>query len=622
MSKDTETTPRKKNKGGQFIAYGMMAMIIGGLGGFGITNFGGGLSVLGSVGDQEITAQDYQRAMDGQIRALRAQFGPGFTFAQAQAFGLDRQVLQDLINQAALDSENARMGLSVGDAAVAEQVRQTSAFQGAAGAFDREAYKFALKQVGLDEGAFESSVRRDLARGLLQVAVAQGMASPQTMVDTLYAWQYEERGFSTLPVTFDDVTAALPEATDADLQAFYTDNIAQFTKPEAKRITYSALLPEDIAADQTVDEAALKAAYDANISEYVQPEKRLVERLVYPSQAEAEAAKARLDGGEDFSVLVAERGLELNDIDLGDVAKDDLGAAGDAVFALTEPGVVGPLDSDFGPALFRMNGILAAQETTFDEAKADLAVEAQTDAARRAISDKVETIDDLLAGGISLEDLAKEQGMKTATVDFVATNPSPEGISAYPAFRKAAQEVTESDFPKAVILDDGGVVALRLDEVVAPAPIPFDEARDAVLAAWTGAEKPKAVSARAAEIKAAVEGGASLGSFGIVGRTARLGRDGFVEGAPSDLVAQVFQMTAGELRVIEGPGFTAVVRLDDILPAATDGDQAIEAKDAIASAMNRDYSQDVLTMFTRSVTNDAGLTLDQNVVNGVNALFN
>lgn len=622
MSKDTENTPRKKKKGGQFIAYGLMAMIIGGLGGFGITNFGGRLSVVGSVGEQEITAQDYQRALDGQLRAFRAQFGPGFTFAQAQSFGLDRQVLQDLIGQAALDNENARMGVSVGDTAVAEQVRKTSAFQGAAGSFDRDAYSYALRQVGMNETEFETSVRREMARGLLGVAVSQGVATPQTLVDTLYAWQNEQRGFSTLTVTAKDLIAPLPEATDEVLKTYYTDNIALFTKPEAKRITYAALLPEDIAADQKIDDEALKATYEANLSEYVQPEKRLVERLVYPSQAEAEAAKARLDAGEDFSVLVKERGLELNDIDLGDVSKEDLGEAGEAVFALAEPGVVGPLNSDFGPALFRMNGILAAQETTFDEAKADLAVEAQTDAARRAIADKVEAIDDLLAGGAALEDLAKEQGMKIASVDFVATNPAPEGIAAYPAFRKAAQEVSESDFPEAVILDDGGVVALRLDQIVAPAPIPFDEARDAVLAAWTGAEQAKAIATRAAEIKTAVEGGAELGSFGIVSRSPRLGRDGFIEGAPSDFMAQVFEMKQGDLRVIEGPGFTAVVKLDEIIAAEADGDRAASEKDAITAEIDRAYSADILTMFTRSLTDAAGLTLDQNVVNGVNALFN
>ena len=104
---------------------------------------------------------------------------------------------------------------------------------------------------------------------------------------------------------------------------------------------------------------------------------------------------------------------------MGDVGPDDLGAAADAVFALTEPGVVGPFASDLGPALFRMNAVLPAQETTFEEAKVTLTGEAQLDAARRAIGDKLEAIDDALAGGATLEEVQAEQGMQLVTFDYV-----------------------------------------------------------------------------------------------------------------------------------------------------------------------------------------------------------
>ena len=101
--------------------------------------------------------------------------------------------------------------------------------------------------------------------------------------------------------------------------------------------------PEAIAADQPVDEAALQAAVRrAGSTNSSIPERRLVERLVYPDQAAADAARAELDAGTTFEALVAERGLTLDAIDLGDVTREDLGAAGDAVFAAAEGGVVGP----------------------------------------------------------------------------------------------------------------------------------------------------------------------------------------------------------------------------------------------------------------------------------------
>jgi len=84
----------------------------------------------------------------------------------------------------------------------------------------------------------------------------------------------------------------------------------------------------------TVDEASLRTLYDERINEFVRPERRLVERLVYLDQDAADAAAARLAADEvDFDALVAERGLSLADIDMGDVLPSDLGAAADAVCA-------------------------------------------------------------------------------------------------------------------------------------------------------------------------------------------------------------------------------------------------------------------------------------------------
>ena len=92
----------------------------------------------------------------------------------------------------------------------------------------------------------------------------------------------------------------MAEPTEADLQAYYDAHIANFTRPEAKRITYVALLPDALAKDMPVDEQKLKDLYQNRISEFVIPEKRLVERLVYGTEAEAAAAKAKLDAGATF----------------------------------------------------------------------------------------------------------------------------------------------------------------------------------------------------------------------------------------------------------------------------------------------------------------------------------
>ena len=96
----------------------------------------------------------------------------------------------------------------------------------------------------------------------------------------------------------------------------------------------------------------------------------------------------------------------------------DLGPAGEAIFALEEPGVTGPLPSDLGPALYRMNGILSAQETTFEEARADLQAEAAADRSRRIIIDMIPQVEDLLAGGADSALLAERTDMQEGQIDW------------------------------------------------------------------------------------------------------------------------------------------------------------------------------------------------------------
>lgn len=613
----SEEGKRPRGKAQEVAVWILMGMLILGLGGFGVTSFSGGVTKVGSVGRIDITTDDYARALQTQVDAFSRQIGQRISVQEALAFGIDKQVVQGLIARAALDNEAERIGLSVGDEVVASELMGMNAFKGASGGFDREAYRFTLNRENLTEAQFETNLRRDIARDLLQGAVGGGFVAPAALTDTLYAWAGERRGFSMLRLAETDLTTPVADPTEAELKAHYEAHLDRFTRPEAKRITYASLLPEAIAKDQPVDDEMLRKLYQDRIAEFVMPERRIVERLVYPDQAAAEAAMARLAEGTSFEDLVAERGLTLAAVDLGDVEEDELNGAGPAVFAAAEGEVVGPLDSSLGPALFRVATILAAEETSFDEARETLAGEFQTDAARRLISGRVEEIDDLLAGGATLEDLAREAGLTLATLDYVPGQPGDALIEGYPAFRTAAEAVKVGDFSEAIVLEDGGLVALRLDEIVPAAPIPFDEATDQVDEDWRKEALAAALSARATEIKSALEAGASIGSFGIVDVTPEIDRNGFLADAPDSLLGDVFAMSEGDVKVIEAPGFAAVVRLDRILPAATEGEEAEAVQASLAAQAQRAIAGDAFAAFTNALTAEAGITLDQSAINAV-----
>ncbi|HCT32252.1 MAG TPA: peptidylprolyl isomerase, partial [Sulfitobacter sp.] len=114
-----------KAKGNSFTktaVWGLMGLLILGLGGFGAVNLNGSARTVGEVGDKSISVDDYARELQQQIRAIESQSGEQLSFQEAQAIGLDRAVLQRLVRLRALDNEADEMGLSIGDANLRERV--------------------------------------------------------------------------------------------------------------------------------------------------------------------------------------------------------------------------------------------------------------------------------------------------------------------------------------------------------------------------------------------------------------------------------------------------------------------------------------------------------------------
>ena len=600
----------------------ILGLLFVALAGFGIGSFSGGASRVGAVGDIEITAEDYARALDQEIRARIAQTGQPVTLANLRAQGVDQAVLQSLVARAALAHEAQAMGLSVGDAEVARQITQIQAFQGLDGAFDRETYEFTLRQNGLNPAEFEDDLREDTARSLLQAAVIGGIGPQTTITEPLVAYQGETRDVSLLILTEADLPGAVPQPTDAELLTHYEAHPDRFTDPEARRITYAWVTPAMLTDAMAIDEASLRALYDERADQYRQPERRLLERLVFADAPSAQAAYDAIAAGQtSFDTLVADRGLRFEDVDLGEVTRDDLTAeAAEAIFSDTQSEIIGPVATDLGPALFRVNAALDASEIPFEEAQEDLRAELAAEAARRAIDDLRDPVDDLLAEGATLEELAETTEMVLGTIDY--TPVSEDGIAAYDGFREAAMAVQPGDFPELIALSDGGLFALRLDEVVPPTLPPLADIRGDVVADWRATALRAALAARGEAIIGALTGGARLEDLGRTETEAQIRRQGFVPDAPPTLVGQIFQLgDVGDVTLVASEDRMLVVRLDAINPAARDDPNVSMLLQILGQAVAQTVSQDIFEAYGQALQAEAGIQLNQSVINAVHTQF-
>ena len=615
MARKNEDGKPKRGKG-NIVVWAVLGLLILALGGFGIGNFGGHQRAVATVGAVEVPIEDYARALQQEQQRLSQTTGQALTAPQMAALGLDRRVLEQLLGAAALDDEARRLGVSVDDATVAERIRAIPAFAGTAGGFDREAYGYALRSAGLDERGFERSVRSEAAREVLQTALVGGVDAPPGYAERIAAYLAETRDLTVGVVTPDDLDGDVPAPSDSDIAAFYDANPDRFRRPERRRVTFAAARPD---AAVEVSEDDLRAAYDARAEDYRLPKRILAERLAFRDGEAAQAAADRIAAGEaTFAALVEERGLTTADVDQGELREDDVPPdVAAALFALDAPGVVGPVDTPLGPALYDVGAVLNAREIPFDEVRDDLAAEIAAREARAEIDAARDDIDDLLAGGATIEELAGETPMTlgTATVDAETA----DGPMDDPAFRDAVLAAQDGDFPERIDLDDGGVAAFRLDGIDPPAVPPLDEIRDEVEAAWLSDAMADRLEARAEAVADALRAGGTFEAAGI-DATAHEGisRDVPAGDAPAEAVARTFDLGAGDVAVARGDGERAfVIRVDAVGEADPASEETAALIDAVRAQARQDMAQDIAAAYATAVRDDVGFDVNTAAIQAV-----
>ncbi|MFN7002931.1 MAG: SurA N-terminal domain-containing protein [Roseinatronobacter sp.] len=613
-------TPKKTKMSAKNIAAGFLMALLGlSLLGFGVEGFGGRTTTIGSVGDRKITTSEFSRALQNELRALQSQFGQAITMEQARLFGIDQMVLEQLVTGAVLDNEAERLGVSAGDTIIQSEITQIPSFRGLDGNFDRESYRFALRNAGMTEREFEDSIRNDVARSILQRAVVSGSTAPANIVTPLLEFQAQTRDMTVITLSGENLPSPIGQPDQAALEAFYSENIENYTLPEGKRIRYAWITPEMMVDEIDVDDAVLRQAYDSRLSEFSQPERRLVERLVFSDQASAEAAIARINSGEiTFEGLVAERGLDLDDTDMGDVTRADLGAAADLVFDLAAPGIVGPAQTSLGPAIFRMNAILAAQETSFEEVRDQLRDEQFSDLARRALLDDLDLFEDLIAGGASVTELAQETRMQLGEIEWRPGETT--GIAAYESFRNAAETLQAGDFPEITQMADGGLFVLEFVETLPAAPRPLEEVRFQVISEWRNARTLEGLLDLAEEVAQSLRDGTAGPDIALTPiRFDALRRSDIMPDLPRNLVAAGFEMEPGDVRIVEGTGRLHLVQLHDVQSADLMLDDIAILRGALEQQIEQSIAQDLFGYFSASLRQSTPIQINQQVIDAVQA---
>lgn len=466
--------------------------------------------VAATVGDREITTLEFRREFNQTLQQFQ-----GLDVFRAQAMGLDQVVLTQLALNVALDQEAEEMGVGASDQQVFEAIREQPAFHNAGGTFDDEAYRSTLRFNGLRARDYEAQIRGELSRARLLNAVASGAAAPRSAQEAI--WLSENQTRNVRYFVLDE--AALPEPaapTEEQLAAFHEENGERFSSPEYREISYIWLRADDFLDADDVTENEARSLYETRSDQYSRPERRNVERIVFDTREEADAAAARLGEGESFEKIAEERALAQSDIALGYVTREELPAdLADAAFGPRIDGLVGPVETAFGWTLVNLRGFQEAEVTPFEDVADELKREAALLRARDALPDLANAVEELRAAGATLLEVGEKEGATAKVVSVDRDGFDPEGarvpdLPSDPGFLErvfAAEIGEEMDLAET---NDGGFYAVLVEEVTPSALRPIETVRERVEAAYAAEARRRAVEEAASAALARIDAGETL----------------------------------------------------------------------------------------------------------------
>jgi peptidyl-prolyl cis-trans isomerase D len=465
---------------------------------------GGTSNSVAVVGGKEITQGEFSRAYRNLVRNQGAQMGTDITPEMAQKMGLGTVALQQMVSRTALDNAAADLGLTTPDAEVAQDVRTMNAFRGASGQFDRATFQQAIQNAGYTEQQFLDEMREDMTRTQLTNAAESNFILPAAYAEGLFLYINERRAADYV-VLGQDAAGTIAAPSDKQLEEYVKANAARYSTPEYRDADYAVITPADVAGQINVTDAQIKQQYEAMKDTYVVPEKRDVQQIEFKTEAEAKAARQKIDSGTGFDQLAAQRGLKPADISLGTLTEAGLPdpARAKAIFALPLNQVSQPLKTAFGSwVLAQVTKIEPGSTRTLEEATPEIRKTLQDQLSQAKLVDAVNAYSDARNSGDDLAQAAQKAGMRVVHLKAVdsggmTSNGTRSEAPADPEFLTAlfSAEVGEDGDPFNTKL--GNYYVIHVNGVTPPKLKPLDQVRDAAVAAWTAGQRAKILSDKA-----------------------------------------------------------------------------------------------------------------------------
>jgi peptidyl-prolyl cis-trans isomerase D len=582
---------------------------------------GGGRSATAPVieiGDVAFSSHEVGRELNDQIQRAAQFTGRHLDTQTAIQAGLLDQAVAQIVTRTVFDQAAQKFGVTTSLDAAATAIRSLPQFQGPSGRFERAQFERFLTHNNQTEADFVNEVRLDLIRTQYIDTIRAAVAAPAPLTDTIFKRRGERRVAEIVTVPARP-GVDVGEPDNVQLSAFFNANRAAFETPEFRVATVAHMDVDTLAREVVIPEEDLREEYELRGNEFVQPERREVSQATFLSRDDALRAVALIEGGKTFE-QAAEEVSGLPPVALGNVTRNDVPVAelADAAFVQAIDVIGAPVESALGWHLVQVREITPGRTIPFAEARDALRDELAAEEARDAIFDVLNDVEDGLAGGASLAEVARDSNLFTTKIDGISRggllrndNADPDEV-ATPELVQRLFAIEQPGVTETIESRGGGFSVVRLDEIVAPRIPALDEVRAAAIAAWQADQAATRAEETAREIADRARGGESLeklaGEFNArFEKTPTFDRTGEGSTVSVELIAPIFEATRGEVIEQGLSGGAAVAKLIDIAPA----DLSDPARENMATALTGQIANDLVTQLAAALESEVGVEVNR-----------
>ncbi|HXT08557.1 MAG TPA: SurA N-terminal domain-containing protein [Roseiarcus sp.] len=580
---------------------------------------------VATVGSAKISKEEYSNQLQTELYRLQRQLRRSLTPQQARAMGLDAQVLGRMIDNAAYDESARKMGLAISDQTIAQAVRDDPGLKGADGKFDAGKFNEYLRDSGLTERGFIAQQRDVYLRQQLQYSLVDGLSPPKALVQALLDAQNETRAiayFTLAPAAAGDI----PPPSDATLKAFFDAHKAQWRAPEYRSFDELVVTPATLAKPDSVTDEDARAEYEKDkAAKYTVPEKRKLQQIVFPSEAEAAEADAKIKAGTSFEAIAKARNLADADLNLGEVTKAGVfdPAVADAAFALPQGAVSTPIKGRFGFALVKVESITPGSVKPFDAVKGAIKQDIATARAVDQVQSLHDKIEDARGNGKSVAEAAKGFGLATTSFDSVGLDDlnaagAKANVVASALVLPAvfASDIGVDDEP--IPTKDHGYAWFSVTKIDPAHDRTFEEVKDKVTAVWRAEETDKRLAEDAAQTVKKLDAGADIAELAKAAnaelKTAKDIRRSSGGGLPADVTSAVFTVGPSGAGSATTPAGRLVFKVtSDAIPPAEPGDPAVMTTE---QRLKSEIASSLVQQYVDALKRDLGVTVDRSLMQG------